>query len=62
MLCHFLTKKVARVNSKCNKFKQIALSSRVYGYGNSTRDELDSFLLFISNSKLRVCQNLWTFS
>lgn len=44
---------VARVNSKCHKFKQIALSSRVYGYGNSTREELDSFMLFVSNAKLR---------
>lgn len=44
---------VARVNSKCHKFKQIALSSRVYGYGNSSREELDSFMLFVSNAKLR---------
>ena len=33
---------------------QIALSSRVYGYHASSRDELDSFLLFIANAKLRV--------
>jgi len=45
----------ARLNSKCNKLKQIALSAKVYGYHNSTRDELDSFLLFISNANLRVC-------
>ncbi|RNA00136.1 hypothetical protein BpHYR1_003256, partial [Brachionus plicatilis] len=35
---------VARLNSNCNKFKQIALSARVYGYHASSRDELDSFL------------------
>ena len=45
----------ARLNSKCNKFKQIALSAEVYGYHNCTRDELDSFLLFISHANLRVC-------
>ena len=47
----------ARLNSKCNKFKQIALSAKVYGYHNCTRDELDSFLLFISNANLRVYFN-----
>lgn len=44
----------ARLNSILNKFKHIALSARVYGYHNSSRDELDSFLLFISNANLRV--------
>lgn len=42
------------MNSNCNKFKQIALSARVYGYHASSRDELDSFLLFVSNAKLRA--------
>jgi hypothetical protein len=41
------------LNSHCSKFKQIALAARVYGYHASTRDELDSFLLFIANAKLR---------
>lgn len=44
---------VTRLNSKCSKLKQIALSARVYGYHTCSRDELDSFLLFISNAKLR---------
>lgn len=47
-------KQVARLNSKCSKFKQIALSARVYGYHGSNRDELDSFLLFVANAKLRA--------
>ncbi|CAF0848737.1 unnamed protein product [Brachionus calyciflorus] len=50
----FTLLQVARLNSKCCKFKQIALSARVYGYHASNRDELDSFLLFISNAKLRA--------
>ncbi|RNA41749.1 hypothetical protein BpHYR1_040117 [Brachionus plicatilis] len=44
---------VARLNSNCNKFKQIALSARVYGYHASSRDELDSFLLFVANAKIK---------
>ena len=47
-------KKVARLNSKSSKFSQIALSAKVYGYHASNRQELDSFLLFVSNAKLRV--------
>ena len=46
--------KVARINSECDRFKQIAISARVYGYHACSRDELDSFLLFVANSKLRV--------
>ncbi len=49
--------KIARLNSKCGKFKQIALSAKVYGYHASSRDELDSFLLFVSSAKLRA--KLW---
>jgi hypothetical protein len=41
------------LNSHCSKFKQIALAARVYGYHANSRDELDSFLLFVSNAKLR---------
>jgi hypothetical protein len=52
--------KVARLNSKSSKFSQIALSAKVYGYHASSRQELDSFLLFISNAKLRVKINLFS--
>jgi hypothetical protein len=50
----FTMLQVVRLNSRCMKFKQIALSARVYGYHTSNRDELDSFLLFVSNTKLEV--------
>lgn len=50
----FTVIQVTRLNSKCNKFKKIALASRIYGYHNASRDELDSFILFIANSRLRV--------
>ena len=54
MILAFTLIQVARLNSHCSKFKQIALSARVYGYHASSRDELDSFLLFVSNAKLRA--------
>lgn len=51
-------KKVSRLNGACDRYKQIAISARVYGYHASNRDELDSFLLFVSNAKLRVRKNI----
>lgn len=54
LISSFSIIQVARLNSKCDNFKQIAISARVYGYHASTRDELDSFLLFISNASLRA--------
>lgn len=54
LILTFTLAQIARLNSVCSKFKQIALASRVYGYHNSNRDELDSFLLFIANAKLRA--------
>jgi hypothetical protein len=50
----FIIIQVARLNSKCAKFKEIALSARVYGYHDSTKSDLDSFILFIANARLRV--------
>jgi hypothetical protein len=50
----FILRQVARLNSKSSKFSQIALSAKVYGYHASNRQELDSFLLFVSNAKLRA--------
>ncbi len=40
--------------NKCNKFRRIGLSMRVYGYHNATSSELDGFLLFLSRAELRV--------
>jgi len=42
------------VANKCNKFRRISLSMRVYGYHNATTSELDGFLLFLSHADLRV--------
>ncbi|XP_064639418.1 uncharacterized protein LOC135494975 isoform X2 [Lineus longissimus] len=44
----------ARTNSACAKFKRIALETRVFGYQNSSLLELDSFLLFVSNTRLKA--------
>ncbi|KAL4220209.1 hypothetical protein ACF0H5_020617 [Mactra antiquata] len=44
----------ARVNSVCNRFKKIALETRVFGYKGSSLLELDSFLNFISHTRLRA--------
>ena len=38
----------------CSKFKAVALNVRVYGYQNCGEEELDSFLIFIANTTLRV--------
>ena len=42
------------MNSVCNRFKKIALEIRVFGYKGSSILELDSFLNFISQARLRV--------
>jgi len=42
------------VTSKCDKFSKIGLSMRVYGYHTSTPEELDSFLVFLSQAELRA--------
>ena len=44
----------ARVNSVCNRIKKIALEIRVFGYKGSSLLELDSFLNFTSQARLRV--------
>lgn len=44
----------ARVNSVCNRFKKIALEIRVFGYKGSSLLELDSFLNFVANARLRA--------
>ena len=54
LILSFTLFQVSRLNSKCSKLKQIALSARVYGYHNCGRDELDSFLLFMVNTNLRA--------
>jgi len=50
----FCLTQASRLTNKCNKFRRISLSMRVYGYPNTTIDELDGFLLFISQAELRV--------
>lgn len=50
----FCLGEASRVANKCNKFRRISLSMRVYGYHNSTTSELDGFLLFLSQANLRV--------
>ena len=42
------------MNAACSKFKAVALNVRVYGYQNCGEEELDSFLIFIANTTLRV--------
>ncbi|XP_053403563.1 uncharacterized protein LOC123554901 [Mercenaria mercenaria] len=44
----------ARVNSVCNRFKKIALETRVFGYKGSSLLELDSFLNFVTHARLRA--------
>lgn len=44
----------ARVNSVSNRMKKIALEMRVFGYKNSSQLELDSFILFISQARMKV--------
>lgn len=44
----------ARVNSVCNRFKKIALESRVFGYKGASLLELDSFMNFVGQARLRV--------
>lgn len=44
----------ARVNSVCNRFKKIALETRVFGYKGSSLLELDSFLNFVTQTRLRA--------
>ncbi|XP_067948411.1 uncharacterized protein [Watersipora subatra] len=44
----------ASLNAACGKFKTVSLNIRVYGYQNSTDNDLDSFLIFISNTTLRA--------
>lgn len=44
----------AMLNSACNGFRKVALHTRVFGHGSSSASELDSFLLFMSNTTLRA--------
>lgn len=44
----------ARVNSVSNRMKKIALEMRVFGYKNSSQLELDSFILFISQARMKA--------
>lgn len=46
----------ARVNSVCSRIIKIALEMRVFGYKGCSQLDLDSFLNFVSNTKLRVSQ------
>ncbi|CAF1231251.1 unnamed protein product [Didymodactylos carnosus] len=50
----FCLAQAARVTEKCDKFYKIGLSMRVYGYHTSTSNELDSFMLFLSQAQLRA--------
>ncbi|CAG2191220.1 unnamed protein product [Mytilus edulis] len=53
MLC-FPLFQAARVNSVCSRIIKIALEMRVFGYKGSSQLDLDSFMNFVSNTKLRV--------
>jgi hypothetical protein len=39
--------------------KKIALEMRVFGYKNSSQLELDSFILFVSEARMKVTQLLF---
>ncbi|CAC5420592.1 unnamed protein product [Mytilus coruscus] len=53
MLC-FPLFQAARVNSVCCRIIKIALEMRVFGYKGSSQLDLDSFMNFVSNTKLRA--------
>ncbi|XP_071165662.1 uncharacterized protein [Mytilus edulis] len=53
MLC-FPLFQAARVNSVCSRIIKIALEMRVFGYKGSSQLDLDSFMNFVSNTKLRA--------
>ncbi|XP_062566050.1 uncharacterized protein LOC134228416 isoform X1 [Saccostrea cucullata] len=44
----------ARVNSVSMRMKKIALEMRVFGYKNSSQLELDSFILFVSQARMKA--------
>ena len=52
--CCYVVLQAARVNSVCGRFGKIALEMRVFGYTHSSLLELDSFLGFVSHTRLRV--------
>lgn len=53
MLC-FPLFQAARVNSVCSRIIKIALEMRVFGYKGSSQLDLDSFMNFVANTKLRA--------
>ncbi|XP_056005293.1 uncharacterized protein LOC125659305 isoform X2 [Ostrea edulis] len=44
----------ARVNSVSIRMKKIALEMKVFGYKNSSQLELDSFILFVSEARMKA--------
>ncbi|XP_022286592.2 uncharacterized protein LOC111099567 isoform X1 [Crassostrea virginica] len=44
----------ARLNSVSNRMKKIALEMRVFGYKNTSQLELDSFILFVSQARMKA--------
>lgn len=53
MLC-FPLFQAARVNSVCSRIIKIALEMRVFGYKGSSQLDLDSFMNFVANTRLRA--------
>ncbi|XP_041358803.1 uncharacterized protein LOC121375421 [Gigantopelta aegis] len=44
----------ARVNSVCRRLKKISLEMRVFGYKNNSQLDLDSFLQFVGQTRLKA--------
>lgn len=59
--CCYVVLQAARVNSVCGRFGKIALEMRVFGYTHSSLLELDSFLGFVSHTRLRVMTTVCSF-
>ena len=42
------------MNSVCRRLKKISLEMRVFGYKNNSQLDLDSFLQFVGQTRLKV--------
>ena len=54
MVMKIILLQAARLNSVSNRMKKIALEMRVFGYKNTSQLELDSFILFVSQARMKV--------